>query len=157
MYKRILVVLDGSELAEAALPHAREMARRNSVQLVLLRVVQPLPAPSEARHDLIARIDDETLELVRDYLEGVAKELQETGIDVEIEVKRGTPHTEIVNYADQNDIDLIVMTTRGRSGLTRWLMGSVADRVVRGANVPVLLVRTPKRNQNAATPRRREQ
>lgn len=157
MYKRILVILDGSELAEAALPHAREMARRYSAQLVLLRAVQPLPLHPEAPYGSIARVDDQTLDLAQGYLEGVAKGLQETGIDIGIEVRRGVPYAEIVDYADQNDIDLIVMTTRGRSGFTRWLMGSVADRVVRGANVPVLLVRVPKRNQNAATPGRRGQ
>ena len=157
MYKRILVILDGSELAEAALPHAQEMARRYSAQLVLLRVVQPLPPQPEALYDTLARVDEQTLGLARDYLERVTKGLQETGIDVETVVRRGVPHAEIVDYADHNDIDLIVMTTRGRSGLTRWLMGSVADRVVRGASVPVLLVRIPKRNQNATTVGRREQ
>ncbi|MFQ5855895.1 MAG: universal stress protein [Anaerolineae bacterium] len=157
MYKRVLVVLDGSKLAEAALPHAREMARCYSAQLVLLRVAQPLPVSAEASYDLIARVDDQTLELVQGYLAGVAKELQETGIAAEIAVRRGVAHAEIVDYADQNEVDLIVMTTRGRSGFTRWLMGSVADRVVRGASVPVLLVRVPKHNQNAATPGKREQ
>ena len=56
----------------------------------------------------------------------------------------GRPHVEIPQYAETNQVDLIVMSTRGQSGLSRWLMGSVADRVVRGATVPVLLVRSPE-------------
>ena len=80
----------------------------------------------------------------REYLERVAADVQERGFTAQIITIRGRPHWEIINYAETNQVDLIVMSTRGQSELSRWLMGSVSDRVVRGANVPVLMVRTRK-------------
>ncbi|NIV38641.1 MAG: universal stress protein [Anaerolineae bacterium] len=79
-----------------------------------------------------------------EYLERVAAGIQQQGISVQKVTVDGRPHTGIAEYAETNQVDLIVMSTRGQSGLSRWLMGSVADRVVRGATVPVLLVRTRK-------------
>ncbi len=68
--------------------------------------------------------------------------MQERGITVQMVTVEGRPHLQIIQYAETNQVDLIVMCTRGQSGLSRWLMGSVSDRVVRVADVPVLLVRT---------------
>lgn len=80
----------------------------------------------------------------QEYLERVASGVQERGIPVQMVTVEGRPHTQIVHFAEANQIDLIVMCTRGQSGFSRWLMGSVADRVLRGASVPVLLVRASK-------------
>jgi nucleotide-binding universal stress UspA family protein len=80
----------------------------------------------------------------QEYLERVAAGVRERGIPVQTKIIEGRPHSGITEYAETNQVDLIVMCTRGQSGLSRWLMGSVADRVVRGADVPVLLVHARK-------------
>ena len=82
---------------------------------------------------------------VREYLERVAAGVQERGIAVQMITIGGRPHLQIIQYAETNQVDLIVMCSRGQSGLSRWLIGSVSDRVVRGADVPVLLVRAQKK------------
>jgi nucleotide-binding universal stress UspA family protein len=78
--------------------------------------------------------------LAREYLERVATGVRERGVSVRVVTVEGNPHEGIVSCTEAEQVDLIVICTRGHSGLTRWLMGSVADRVVRGASVPVLLV-----------------
>jgi nucleotide-binding universal stress UspA family protein len=83
----------------------------------------------------------------REYLERLAADVQERGIRVHLATTVGRPHLQIIQYAEANHVDLIVMSTRGQSGLSRWLMGSTADRVARGASVPVLLVRAPKEEE----------
>ena len=146
MYKRILLPLDGSPLAEQALPHATTLAERFQAELVLLRVLIPLPRPLVTAEAKIQRAEKATAILVRKYLEDVAASIKESGITVQtITLGGGRPHLQIIQYAETNQVDLIVISTRGQSGLSRWLMGSVSDRVVRGANVPVLLVRAQKK------------
>jgi nucleotide-binding universal stress UspA family protein len=140
MYKRILLPLDGSPLAEQALPHAVSLAEHCGAELILLMVLQPLPDRSISG---VGRREAEEISarLAREYLEKVAASIAERNLAVQILTIEGQPPTEIVQYAEQNQVDLIVMSTRGQSGLSRWLMGSVADRVMRGAFLPVLLVR----------------
>jgi len=145
MYKRILLPLDGSPLAEQALPHAIAQAECFGAQLVLLRVVEPiLPTETVVPAEAIRRTEERAKALSQEYLERVAARVRERGIPVQTVTIEGFPRLQIVQFAETNRIDLIVICTRGRSGLSRWLMGSVADRVVRGANVPVLLVRAAK-------------
>jgi nucleotide-binding universal stress UspA family protein len=84
------------------------------------------------------------MKFAREYLERLAVDVQERDVNVQKATTVGRPHLQIIQYAETNKVDLIVMSTRGQSGLSRWLMGSVADRVVRGAGVPVLLVRVRK-------------
>jgi nucleotide-binding universal stress UspA family protein len=90
------------------------------------------------------RAEEEMKTWAGEYLEGVAASVQEQGIPVQVFTLFEDSHRAIVRFAEQNQVDLIVMCTRGQSGLSRWLMGSVADRVMRGASVPVLLVRASK-------------
>ena len=142
MYKRILLPLDGSALAEQALPHAVVQAERFQAELVLLRVLEPLPRDRGVSHEAIRRAEELTNTLAREYLEGIAASAQERGIPMQVVTIEGRPHVEILRFAETNQVDLIVICARGRSGLSRWLMGSVADRVVRGASIPVLLVRS---------------
>ena len=82
--------------------------------------------------------------LAREYLVRVVASVQEDDTPVQVTTARGNPPAAITGFAEAIEADLIVMSTRGQSGLSRWLMGSVADRVVRGADVPVLLVRSRK-------------
>ncbi len=141
MYKRILIPLDGSALAEQALPHAVAHAEHFQAELLLLRILVPLPrghGPSEA---VLSRAEEATAAMATEYLEGLAAGIREHDGRVQVVTCRGHPHLGIIDFAEVNQVDLIVMSTRGQSGISRWLMGSVADRVVRGANVPVLLVR----------------
>jgi nucleotide-binding universal stress UspA family protein len=147
MYKRILLPLDGSAFAEQALPHAVAHADRFRAELILLRVLDPLPRPPAAVPGALQTAEDATMKFACEYLERLAADVQERGIRVHTATTVGRPHLQIIQYAETNRADLIVMSTRGQSGLSRWLMGSVADRVVRGANVPVLLVRAPKEEE----------
>ena len=140
MYKRILVPLDGSRLAEQALPHAAIHAEKFGAEIVLLMVLGPLPEPSMAGRRIVRSAEEATAELAQTYLEGIAAGLREQGLSVQTQTVDGKPYLEIVRHAEDREIDLIVMSTRGHSGLTRWLLGSVTDRVVRGATVPLLLV-----------------
>lgn len=141
MYKRIVVALDGSPLAEQALPHAAAHAERFGAELILLKVLEPLPEVTYSSPVAVRAAEEMSAQLARDYLEGIAAELREQGIQVQVETQEGKPYVQIVGYAEEQGIDLLVMSTRGQSGFSRWLLGSVADRVVRGATVPVLLVR----------------
>lgn len=142
MYKRILLPLDGSPVAEQSLPHAVAQAARFDAELVLLRALPPLPRPATIPEATIQKTEAATAQTARDYLEHVAAETSAEGIRTTVVLVHGTPHDQILGYAEENEIDLIVICTRGQSGfLSRWLMGSVSDRIVRGARVPVLVVR----------------
>ena len=144
MYKRVLIPLDGSALAEQALPHAIAQAKHFQAELVLLRVVEPFAHAIGMSLADFERIRQQTTIWVDEYLERIAADIQQQEVLVQKVTIDGRPHTAIAEFAENNQVDLIVMSTRGQSGLTRWLMGSVADRVVRGATVPVLLVRARK-------------
>ena len=144
MYKRILLPLDGSALSERALPYAVAQAQRFDAELVLLKVIEPLPRRGGLAHGAFERAEKELKTWAREYLEGIAASLQEQNIPVRVATVIDDPHKAIVWFAESNQVDLIVMCTRGHSGLSRWLIGSVADRVVRGAKTPVLLVRAQK-------------
>jgi nucleotide-binding universal stress UspA family protein len=143
MYKRILLPLDGSALAEQALPHAIVQAERCQAELVLLKVLELLQIHGLARPS-IEWVKKQTTTLAHEYLERVAAKVKEHGIPVQVATTDGHPPVAIVGFAEANEVDLIVMSTRGHSGFGRWLMSSMADRVVCEASVPVLLVRARK-------------
>lgn len=147
MYARILVPLDGSKLAERALPAAEELARLTRARLHLVRVIDP------AQWDLRAYGADEPV-LARGassslfsegsfaadaYLERMTGREIKQGIGASGEVLYGNAAREIVAIAQPGD--LIVMSTHGRGGAARWFLGSVAEAIVRRSTVPVLLVR----------------
>jgi nucleotide-binding universal stress UspA family protein len=139
--RRILVPLDGSELAERALNQAAALAEAARAQLTLLQVVGPVMP--ELRSFEVARLpeDDEALaDLAEGYLRRVAAPLVGRGLEVQTVVVRGTPGEQIAATAAAG-YDLIAMATHGRGGIERLIVGSVADQVVRTADVPVLLVR----------------
>jgi nucleotide-binding universal stress UspA family protein len=140
MYKHILVPLDGSKLAEETLPHAAVHAAQFGGEILLLKVLEPLPEPSMAGRGAVRNAEAASAQLAQEYLEGVAAGLREQGIPVQMATVEGIPYVEIIRFAEEHQIDLVVMSTRGHSGLSRWLIGSVADRVARGATVPLLLV-----------------
>lgn len=153
MYKRILVPLDGSTFAEQALPHALEIARAADAELHLLTVVPTLDNQTMAVVDLYPMyvyrsfMVDQSQEMerlqadLRAYLEQLCQRAASAGVRAEPVLRFGQPAEEIIGYAHEAGCDLIVMSTHGRSGLGRWVYGSVADKVLRGADIPVLLVR----------------
>jgi len=134
-YKRVLVPLDGSELAERAIPYAQAIAKLRGSEVVLFTVsiasAEQLDRPMKA------------------YLELKVKELQKMGLKTSLAVAYGNVPEEIVGYASGNNIDLIIISTHGYSGIKRWVLGSVARKVLYGTGVQVLLVKSkaPKASQ----------
>lgn len=150
MYERILVPLDGSAVAEQALPAAAVHAQTFDAELILLRVIEPLTdfvRPSPALRDA----ETTMIALAQEYLEKQRDELEKLDIRVQAATVTGRTHEQILKFGETKQVDLIVICTRGRSGVSRWLMGSVADRVMRGARVPVLVV--PAHQQGGGTTR----
>lgn len=142
MYKKILVPLDGSELSESVFEHVVNVARGCKVpQVVLTRVRYPLDKGVEDTLDaqIAAELDEIYQEEATGYLKRVAIELKEKGIAAETVVLSGNPAEEILNYVQKSGVDLIIMSTHGRSGVSRLFFGSVADKIVRHSEVPVLI------------------
>jgi len=143
VYKRAIVPLDGSALAETIIPFLVEIAGPLDMSVVLLRVLEPqVPVVVEgtramALEDIEARRRD-----AEEYLAPLAAALRARGVAVETAVRHGSPVSdEIVAGARKAGADLIAMTTHGRSGLGRLLFGSVAEALLRQAHVPVFLLR----------------
>ncbi len=141
--QRILVPLDGSTRAEQVLPSAVSVAQALDAEIVLFRV--PIAhvsgafagnwyVPLEGTFETANRIAEE-------YLSRVADDLREQGVRVATATRMGGVANAILEYAEANKIDLITMCTHGRTGLSRWTLGSVADRVLRAGSMPLLLVR----------------
>lgn len=146
MQRTILVPLDGSEIAEAALPHAAAMARATNRSLLLVQAVFPIvPTTNFVWSDPVLLTpgpsDNESYILGEEYLLTIAEKLRAQGLTVQTELIDQEPAKAIVQQTERDpSIALIVMTTHGRSGLSRWLLGSVAERVLHHAPVPLLLV-----------------
>ncbi len=151
MYNKVLVPLDGSSFSECILGHVKAIATGCSVQEVtLLRVEEPATSavhtfyvPSEWASQVKAA-DDKAKAEAEKYLSGLAGELKQEGIAVKtVSIMSSETDGEILKYATENKVDLIIMSTHGRSGVTRWAFGSVTDRVIRHSTVPVLIA-SPK-------------
>ena len=161
MYKKILVPLDGSKLAECALPHAEELAKScDTAEVILISVTEQIRGRTRApeTYERYQASDDTGVEkagseitvtfgkLERQalrYLGRTAKRLEAKGIKVRTEVLFWPPAEAIVAYAEQNGVSIIVMSSHGRSGPSRSAHGSVADKVLKISCVPVLMVRAP--------------
>ncbi len=147
MYKKILVPLDGSQLAECVLPHVTDVAKScQEPEIIFIQVVEPfIPAGAgevmftQAQLDEFnsARVDD-----ARKYLDGVLKQMTANG-QMKSEIIVGEPVHSLADFAEKNGVDIIIMATHGRSGISRWVWGSVADRLLRTVCVPTLMVRAP--------------
>lgn len=140
MYRRILVPTDGSEGSNAAVAHAIELASTFDAEVHGLYVVNSGAVPTtdvEAREQLFEEIERRGEAAVDE----VASAGAEAGVDVVTSVVSGVPYERILDYVDDEGVDLVVMGTHGRTGLRHTLLGSVAERVVRHADVPVMVVR----------------
>lgn len=139
---RILVPLDESDLSRSALPRAVELAAALGQDLLLVTVVD-----AQTRNDLaeLAEVERaDPVDILNDNLIGVADSV--SGVEVVTDLMPGDdPAAVIVDRADKPDVSMVVIATHGRTGLSRWRMGSVAHRVVQGATVPVLVVPAPWR------------
>ncbi len=139
MYKKILVTLDGSQTAEQILPHIQALSNGGGeVHLLRVAMAHTLPGVdlTEAQVEVVKEAEE--------YLKGVEDGLKQKGVKVESHIRYGHPAEEILDHTEHRDFGLIAMTTHGRSGVGRWLMGSVAEKVVRSCPIPVLVVRSSK-------------
>jgi nucleotide-binding universal stress UspA family protein len=142
MYKRVIIPLDGSPLAEAILPFILDIAGPLDMEVVLVRVVPPVPPQVvEGTRQVIVEDVEARLAEARAYLEPLAAALAAKGVRVQSVARHGEPVREILAAAREVGADLIAMTTHGRSGLGRLLFGSVAEAVLRQADIPVFLLK----------------
>ena len=179
MYKKIVVPLDGSKLAESVLPHVEQIAGGRSTTKVILvsvtgRIVGQMgvtggrgastpvtdEAPATVIQDLSVPLFDKTTpskveeasvsllvgrmqKQAENYLKRISKRLHEKKVNAEFEVLLGNPAEEIVTFANEKEVDLIIIASHGRSGISKWAHGNVADRVFRSADTPVLMIKAP--------------
>jgi nucleotide-binding universal stress UspA family protein len=147
MYQKILVPLDGSVLAECVLPHVEVLARGcQAKSVVFIRVVESFHQPTGdyvMDPDQVKKIEAEHKQAAEEYLQKISAKVSLAGATVKAETPYGMPAEIIADYATKNQADLVVIATHGRSGVSKWVWGSVADRILRSACVPVLMVRAP--------------
>jgi len=143
MYKKILVPLDGSELAKRGLEEAERLAKFFEAEIVLFQVVPFMPIYGSPELVTPLIVDEKQKEAVEKYLATLAEELKRMGFRVTFMVKTGQQvAAEIIDFAKEVGADLIVMSTHGRSGITRWVLGSTAHKVIIRAETPILLIRS---------------
>ena len=140
MYERILLATDGSEAAVPAIEHAIELAVHTGATLHIVYVVDQSAAAAVPEAQAYS-ITDLLEEAGNQAMDDVIARVDERDVDYETDIRYGSAPNEIIAAADEADVDLILMGTHGRSGLDRMLLGSVADRVIRSANQPVLVQR----------------
>lgn len=144
MFSRILVPLDGSGLAEGAIPLAVDLARRYGAELILVRTTQVPDLAVDVTAVPLASLEElrrEETQGMRTYLEGWQARIAAEGVPCRVVTRVDSAAEGILAQAEADEVSLIAMSTHGRSGFQRWVQGSVAERVARGAPCPVLLVR----------------
>ena len=152
MYRKIMVPLDGSELAECVLPHVEGFLTGSRVEtIIFLRVIEPThyswgsrtasPQDYESMIKNVKMMEEEEKSSAAMYLKEVISRVKQGGIKFKTDVLVGKVAESLVDYVDANEIDLILIATHGRSGISRWVRGSIADRVLRSSRAPVLMVR----------------
>jgi nucleotide-binding universal stress UspA family protein len=150
MIQKILVPLDGSKLAECTLPYVEELATKCGAEVTLISVTErikglyPIEDAGESGElQLIAEAVGKMERQATNYLNKVAKGLENKGIKVKKQVLLGDPAEEIIIYVETKGGDLIIIASHGRSGVSRWAHGSVADRIFKAACIPVMMIRAP--------------
>jgi nucleotide-binding universal stress UspA family protein len=146
MFNKILVSLDGSELAECVFPYVEDIARLRNSRVEAAFVVEHYEMPFHGGvvfdENNLKEIERSAKKGAEQYMKTVKKRLSSRGIDVNAVVLEGKIADSLIDYADNNGFDLIVMATHGRSGLARWVIGSVADKILHSSTLPVLLIRS---------------
>ena len=161
MFQKILVPLDGSSLGEAALPYVEglvaELSPKIRNEITLYQAVASMPHYAVVDGEDMANIPlvytekeiEQFKKQAADYLNEAGENLRSKGVDVRIMVGVGEAAEGICRVADDIDADLVAMSTHGRSGISRWAFGSIADRVLRAGKAPVLIVRPAKEAKKA--------
>jgi nucleotide-binding universal stress UspA family protein len=139
MFSKILVPLDGSDLAAKVLPTVVELAKNFNSQVTLFHACHT-EAHGEASPGVLAAAPAAEKKICEAFLSEAGKNLQDQGVDVNWICTEGVPARQIIGYAQKNNMDLICMATHGR-GEVAWVLGSTAERVVTHATVPVMLTR----------------
>ncbi len=143
VYKKILVPLDGSELARRALDEAEKLANCFGAEIVLFEVVPFMPIYGSPELVTPLIVDEKQKEAAQKYLANLGEELKKKGFKVTAVVRTGQQvAVEIIDFAKESGANLIVMCTHGRSGISRWVLGSVALKVLTRAETPILLIRS---------------
>ncbi len=144
LFKKILIATDGSEYTKNSVDYGIDLAKNTGAELHAIYVVDtaafasiPMDAAWESMYELLRQEGDEATKYVAD-------KAQAEGLEVDRNTIEGHPADEIIKYAEKNSISIIVMGTLGKSGLDRFLLGSVAEKVVRNSKIPVLVVRGKK-------------
>lgn len=153
MYRKIMVPLDGSKSSENVLPHVQTIAKScPQCEIILFRVCEPPVLLADYPADLNPKweehVKDETVHLsqvCRLYLTDAESKLKVAGLNVRSESGLGKPAEEILNYAEKNQVDLIIMASHGHSGISRWAYGNVANKVLQASRIPVLIVKDEQR------------
>lgn len=146
-YKKIVVPLDGSGWAEAAVPHAARIAKNNDAEIILLHVYH---SPMAAYQDTVAlaskqEMADQEYEQIKSHLIGIRNDLRSEKVKVRGHILHGrNPAHHIIQFVESEGADLVVMSTHGRTGIARFVFGSVAHKVMQSLDVPVLLIRPDK-------------
>lgn len=141
MYKKLLVPLDGSEVSESIMPQVVSVAKPSNAMVILFQAHEPIEPPVREvmGEDIATKVDTVTREDTQAYLDKIAGDLANQGIKSETVLAQGKPAEAIIQYAATHAVDLIIMATHGRSGISRWAFGSVAEKVLRQSSVPVLI------------------
>lgn len=138
-YERVLLPTDGSDASQNAIEYAVGTAAQHNATLHTLHVIDAGP---DSTQDTAGGLSaDELNKEAKGYLESVTERANNAGVVVEASIESGVAHRSIIEYVDENDIDLVIMGTRGRSGIHRFLLGSVAEKVIRTVDAPVMTVR----------------
>jgi len=144
LYKNILVPLDGSERAEAILPHVEELAQRYEAKVIFLHVVEPphpLMGPEGTYMEMYRKEIERRAEQAETYLAGLKGEFREKGIQARTRVAQGPIVKAIIDTAESQDVDLVAIASHGRSGLSQVFYGSVAAGLLQRIDRPLLLIR----------------
>ena len=150
MFKRIMVPLDGSELAECVISYVEDFIDQGQVEfIVFVRVVKPVITLASFDEGMAyipedwSRLELEKKSYAESYLKKIVSRLKQDRVKFKTEVLVGRIGDTLLDYIKANDFNLIVIATHGRSGLSRWVRGSVADKILSASRIPVLMVRAP--------------
>lgn len=143
--RRILVALDGSPFSEAIIPYTKGLIDGGKQEIFLLRVIEPFRLPFKAGYIGYEKYEKEIMEKAEveatDYLKTKQRTLEQQGIKTSVALLKGYPANTILTYAEENNIDLIAITTHGYTGITKWAYGSVAANIIESSTLPILLFR----------------
>ncbi|MFC1912203.1 universal stress protein [Chloroflexota bacterium] len=151
MYQKIVVPLDGSKLAECVLPHTRTLLKAcdGSAEVLFVQAVKPLVIPYGRGETKVASMEQLQAFGVHNkadaekYLKEIVTRFRKEDINARAEIIYGRAAEALSDFIAQNNIDLVIMATHGRSGVSRWVWGSVADRLLSSVCAPIFLVRAP--------------